>query len=55
MPPANITEKPSSAGAMNFDISINVSMAEMRDWTPDRITAFFAGIAQVLAAKNQGG
>lgn len=44
-----------SAGSMNFDISINVNMTEMKEWTPERITAFFAGIAQVLAAKNQGG
>lgn len=39
-------------GGINFDVSINVSMAEMRDWTPERIASFFAGMAQVLAAKN---
>lgn len=39
-------------GGITYDVSINVSMAEMKDWTPDRIAAFFAGIAQVLAAKN---
>lgn len=40
-------------GGVAFDVSINVSMAEMKDWSPERITAFFTGIAQVLAAKNQ--
>lgn len=45
----------SKAGAINLDISIQVDLAEMRDWTPDRITSFFAGIAQILAAKNQSG
>lgn len=51
MPLAQPTKR-TSDGGITYDISINVSMAEMKDWTPDRITAFFAGIAQVLAAKN---
>lgn len=37
---------------INFQISVDVSMAEMADWPPDRIAAFFAGIAQALSAKN---
>jgi hypothetical protein len=51
MPLAQPTKR-TSDGGITYDVSINVSMAEMKDWTPDRITAFFAGIAQVLAAKN---
>jgi hypothetical protein len=27
-------------------------MAELRTWKPEQIAAFFAGIAQVLAAKS---
>jgi hypothetical protein len=45
----------SKAGAINLDISIQVDLAEMRDWSPDRITSFFGGVAQILAAKNQSG
>jgi hypothetical protein len=39
-------------GAVQFHVAIRVSMQEMSGWTPDRITAFFAGLAQVLAAKK---
>lgn len=39
-------------GRVQFHVSINVSMQEMSTWTPDRITAFFSGLAQVLAAKK---
>ena len=40
------------AGVVAFNISVKVDMAEMSTWEPTRITAFFAGIAQVLAAKG---
>lgn len=40
------------AGGINFSVAVDVNLADMKDWSPDRITAFFAGIAQVLAAKN---
>lgn len=40
-----------TAGAVQFSINLKVDMAEFAGWQPDRITAFFAGIAQVLAAK----
>jgi hypothetical protein len=40
-------------GGMRFNVSVAVDMAEMANWRPDRITAFFAGIAQVLAAKAE--
>ncbi len=39
-------------GAIQFHVSIKVDMREMSGWQPDRITAFFSGLAQVLAAKK---
>ena len=39
-------------GAVQFHVSIRVTMQEMAGWAPDRISAFFAGLAQVLAAKK---
>ncbi len=38
-------------GGVNFNISVHVDMTEFGDWRPDRITAFFRGIAEVLSAK----
>jgi hypothetical protein len=38
-------------GVVQFHVSVKVEMAEFANWKPDRISAFFAGIAQVLAAK----
>lgn len=45
----SFTQQPE--GMLRFHVSVNVEMTEMRDWRPDRITALFAGIAQVLSAK----
>ena len=42
-----------SAGIIQFNISVKVDMTEFAGWEPSRIAAFFAGIAQVLAAKGQ--
>ena len=53
--PAPALASDSQDGAINFQISVQVSLAEMKDWSTERITAFFGGIAQVLAAKNKGG
>lgn len=41
-----------TAGIVQFNISAKVDMQELATWSPDRIAAFFAGIAQVLAAKK---
>src|SRR5437660_1062508 len=39
-------------GAVNFNVSVRVNMQEFFwGWHADRISAFFAGIAKVLAAK----
>lgn len=39
-------------GRVSFHIDVNVDMTEMSSWEAARITAFFTGIAQVLAAKG---
>lgn len=38
-------------GGVQFNVNVTVDMAEFANWRPERITAFFGGIAQVLAAK----
>lgn len=38
-------------GAVNFNVSVRVDMGEFSNWKPERIAAFFNGMAQVLAAK----
>lgn len=44
-----------SGGSIRLAFDVTVSMAEMATWDAARIGAFFAGIAQVLAAKNATG
>jgi hypothetical protein len=39
-------------GSVQFSFNIDVDMKEMGTWAPERIAAFFAGIAAVLAAKG---
>ena len=39
------------AGTVNFNVSVRVEMTEFATWKPERIAAFFNGMAQVLAAK----
>ena len=38
-------------GVVNFYIDVRMDMTEFAGWTPDRIAAFFNGIALVLSAK----
>ena len=40
-------------GLVQFAVSVRVDMSELSTWSPDRIAAFFGGIAQVLAAKGK--
>lgn len=40
------------SGVVQFGVSVKVDMAELSTWSAERITAFFGGIAQVLAAKG---
>jgi hypothetical protein len=39
-------------GVVNFHVDVKINMSEFAQWSPDRISSFFAGIAQVLAAKG---
>lgn len=39
-------------GAVQFHVSVKVSMGEFATWQADRIQAFFQGIAEVLKAKG---
>jgi hypothetical protein len=39
-------------GGVQFSVNVSVDMVEMAGWRPDRISALFAGIAQVLSAKG---
>jgi hypothetical protein len=39
-------------GVVQFHVAVRVDMKEFAGWSPDRISAFFGGIAQVLAAKG---
>lgn len=41
-------------GGIDLDVHIHASMDEIKAWQPERISAFFAGIAAVLAAKGGG-
>lgn len=40
-------------GIVHFHVEVRVDMKEFAGWQPERISAFFSGIAQVLAAKSQ--
>jgi hypothetical protein len=51
-PPASIAAA-MSGGGVQFDFSIRVGMAEIAGWPAERITAFFAGLAQVIAARGK--
>ena len=40
----------STAGGVTFNVDVQVDMTEFATWRPERIQAFFRGIAEVLAA-----
>lgn len=41
-----------ASGKIQINVSIDVDMTQLAVWQPDRIASFFAGIAQVIAAKG---
>ena len=45
------TSVQAAPGKFNLNISVEVDMAEFATWRPERIQAFFRGVAEVLAAK----
>lgn len=55
-PPQNSVVEPRSTnptfGGINFNVSISADMAEISRWPPDRIAAFFDGLAKVIAARG---
>jgi hypothetical protein len=48
----NTSFSKNGSGAIRFGFQIDVDPAEVSAWAPERITAFFAGVAQVLRAKG---
>lgn len=42
-----------TSGVIQFQINVRVDLKEISGWRPERIAAFFSGIAQVVAAKGQ--
>jgi hypothetical protein len=50
--PQPVAPVPIGGGAVQFNVAINVDMAELANWDAERITAFFTGLAQVIAAKG---
>ena len=48
----SLQEGDKPGGSIGFHVDIQIEMAEISSWKPDRITAFFSGLAQVLAAKR---
>jgi hypothetical protein len=40
-------------GAAHFNVSVRVGVNEFDGWKPEQIAAFFAGIAEVLKAKER--
>lgn len=57
--PKPLAEKPpekaqqnDGAGNISLNVSISVPVTELKGWTPDRIQAFFTGLAQVVSAKG---
>lgn len=39
-------------GFTRFYIGVNLSVSEFKDWSPQRITNFFNGVAQVIRARG---
>jgi len=40
-------------GTINYDVSLRVRMSDMAGWSPERISRFFTGLAQVIAATKE--
>jgi hypothetical protein len=39
-------------GAISLQVSVKVNLADLKGWSADRITAFFSGVAKVIAAQQ---
>ncbi|TPQ34359.1 hypothetical protein C2U70_17340 [Bradyrhizobium guangdongense] len=50
--PEPTAQDQSSPGAIRLSVNVSIDMAELSGWSAERITAFFSGVAQVLAAQK---
>jgi len=41
-------------GVVRFYVELRIDPREMRDWSADRIKAFFDGLSQAIAARELG-
>lgn len=46
------TSNAMSSGKIELSININLDMQEISMWAPDRISAFFTGLTQLMVAKG---
>src|SRR5207249_11940314 len=46
----NVVTPSTEGGSIAYDVSIRVRMSDMGGWSADRISSFFTGLAQVVAA-----
>lgn len=49
---AGAAATPEAEGRITLHIDVSISTAELSGWSPDRIAAFFAGIGQLVRAKD---
>lgn len=52
-PPMHAPSRPPATNGVNFSVDISIDTTQIATWSADRITAFFAGLAQVIAAKGE--
>lgn len=53
LPPMPMTGLNDVNGFTRFYIGVNLSMDEVKEWSPQRITQFFEGIAKVIGARGK--
>jgi len=51
-PPPPAERKQQVGDGITFSVNINIAMSEMQGWHPQRIAAFFEGLAKVVSAKE---
>lgn len=49
----HVEPSPRARRAVGFTVSVHLDMAAIAGWKPERIHAFFGGLAQVVAASKQ--
>lgn len=51
-PSARTTDEDTADGVAVLHVDITVRVSAMRDWSPERIAAFFSGLAQAVTARG---